>query len=390
MKEFLRQAIKQQVEKGAYRRRLVFSGPQSIFQRYQDRDIISFCSNDYLGLANHADTKAALVEACHTYGVGSGAAHLINGHSQAHHDLELALARMTQRPAALLFSTGYMANLACISALLQRHDVVFADRLVHASLIDACKLSGAKLQRFPHNQPQSVTENLSPNANHKSLLVSEGVFSMDGDQAPLKDLAEIAANHHMMSMIDDAHGFGVYGPKGGGSILAAGLNTQDIPIMMATLGKAMGNFGAFIAGDEELIDYLIQFARPYIFTTATPPALAYACLVSVEIAQQEQWRRDKLFRLVDEFRSLARQHELNLLPSHSPIQGIILKDNRLSVMVSEKLLKSGFLIKAIRPPTVPQGSARLRITLCCDHESEHIKGLIENIAQAIEHHDGAV
>lgn len=352
------------------------------------KECLSFCSNDYLGLANHSQIIRAFKEGVEKYSVGSGASHLVNGHSEAHHELELALAEFVQRPRALLFSTGYMANLGVMSALLNtastsRHDAVFSDRLNHASLLDAAQLSGARLHRYQHNDTESLISFLKKSPATHKLVATDSVFSMDGDMAPLPELAKIALQRNAWLMVDDAHGFGVLGDQGRGSLSHFGLKINDAPILMCTLGKAIGTFGAFVAGSEALIETLIQQARSYIYTTALPPAIAVASLASLKLVQQDDWRREKLAELVTRFKDGAAQLGLNLMPSDTAIQPLLVGDNNSAMQLSEALLNDGIHIVAIRPPTVPVGSARLRITFSACHTEQHIDRLLDALSQHI-------
>lgn len=364
-------------EAGLYRERRVNATAQGVHSLIEGKQYLSFCSNDYLGLANHPEIKKAFVDAVEKYGVGSGSAHLINGHSQLHHDCEQRLAEFTGRERALLFSNGYMANLAIASGLLGRNDYVYQDKLNHASLIDAAKLSGAKLVRYRHKDIDHLKRQL---AHHQSrsrkLLMTDGVFSMDGDCADLVQITQLCAANDTCCMVDDAHGFGVLGDSGGGLLQVLGLNQQQVPIFMATLGKAVGTAGAFVAGSDDLIETLIQQARPYIYTTASPPAISAATLCSLAIIEQEVWRRQKLSDLIDYLRRGLSNLDLELMPSDTPIQPIIIGDNKRALAFSDNLFKQGLLVTAIRPPTVPEGSARLRITLSAAHEKEHIERLL--------------
>jgi 8-amino-7-oxononanoate synthase len=368
--------LQERREQHLYRQRKVITGPQGPVVHMNDRPLLSFCSNDYLGLANHPQVVKALQQGAERYGVGSGASHLISGHSEAHHALEQELAEFVQRPRALLFSTGFMANLGVITALFGKGDAVFEDRLNHASLIDAGLYCGARLQRYLHADPQSLQNHLSKSAAAQKLIATDGVFSMDGDIAPLPELARLAAEHKAWLMVDDAHGFGVLGDNGRGTAEHFGLG-NDTTIYMATLGKALGTFGAFVAGSEDLIETLIQLARSYVYTTALPPAVAEATRASLELAQQETWRRDKLRSLIDRFRQGAQQLGLTLMDSATPIQPLVLGDNKTASRYSEALLEQGYLISAVRPPTVPEGSARLRITFSAAHDEHHIDQLLE-------------
>ena len=369
--------------KGLYRSRRVIESPQGVNLKIDGRNIVNFCSNDYLGLANHPDVVNAFKAGADRYGVGSGSAHLICGHSAAHHALEEELAAFTGRDRALLFSTGYMANIGVISALLGRGDAVFEDRLNHASLLDGGLLSGAKFKRYAHADVVELSANLEKATGNK-LIVTDGVFSMDGDFAPLKELAVAAKNHDAWLMVDDAHGLGVIGENGGGIVQHYGLSQDDVPVLMGTLGKGLGTFGAFVAGPEVLIETLIQKARTYVYTTALPAAVAEATRASLKIAIEENWRRDKLKQLSEQFSLGAEQLGLQVMPSASAIQPILIGDSQRAVDISNALLNAGFLVSAIRPPTVPQGSARLRVTFSALHEAQQVDQLLDALAKAIE------
>ncbi len=346
------------------------------------RPILAFCSNDYLGLANHPDVVAALQKAAERYGVGSGAAHLVNGHSREHLALEEELAAFTGRQRALLFSTGYMANLGVIAGLLSDGDDCFQDRLNHASLLDGALQSGARLHRYLHGDVDSLQKKLSKRSRESTALVAtDGVFSMDGDLAPLSQLSVLCSQHQAWFMVDDAHGFGMLAENGAGSVVACGLDSRQVPIYMATLGKALGTFGAFVAGDEELIELLIQQARSYIYTTALPPALAAATRASLRLVQQESWRRDKLQSLVTRFRQGAAQLGMKLMSSKTAIQPIIVGESEQALAMSEALFAKGILVTAIRPPTVPKGGARLRITLSAAHSEQQVDRLLSALEQ---------
>jgi 8-amino-7-oxononanoate synthase len=344
------------------------------------RRLLAFCTNDYLGLAQDPRLIAALKHAADESGVGSGSAHLICGHRREHAALEEALAEWTGRERALLFSTGYMANLGVMQALLQRGDVCVQDKLNHACLLDGAQLSGATLRRYPHADVDAASRQLRSDADRLALLATDGVFSMDGDIAPLRELAALCASENASLMVDDAHGLGVLGRDGAGSVDDAGLSQRDVPILMATLGKALGCSGAFVAGSAALVDGLTQFARTYIYTTAMPPALAAAAHCAVALARSESWRRDKLIALIRRFRDGAAQLGLPLMPSHTAIQPLLLGDAGQALEASQALEAQGLLAVAIRPPTVPQGQARLRITLSTAHEEAHVDRLLEALA----------
>ena len=365
---------------GLYRKRRIIDSPQGVETSIDGKRLLSFCSNDYLGLANHPQIKQAFVDAVDEYGVGSGAAHLINGHSRLHERCEQRLAEFTGRDRALLFSTGYMANIAIASALLGRNDLIYQDKLNHASLIDSAKLSAAKLIRYRHNDLRQLEELLSSGRrDHRRLVMTDAVFSMDGDCADVDTLSRIAAEHDAWAMVDDAHGFGVLGERGAGLLEREGLNQQQVPILMATLGKAVGTAGAFVAGSEVLIESLIQRARPYIYTTASPPAIAAATLKSIDLIEGEAWRRDKLNESIAYFRRQAKTLDVELMTSQTAIQPLVIGDNHRALKLSEALFEQGIHVTAIRPPTVPVGSARLRVTLSAAHEREHIDRLIAKL-----------
>ena len=340
------------------------------------KKVIGFCSNDYLGLANHPEVKTAFIRGIEQYGAGSGAAHLINGHSVAHHDLEQELAEFTGYPRALLFSTGYMANLGLVQALVGKGDTVLEDRLNHASLLDGGLLSGARLMRYSHNNSADLDTKLAGRKQGEKLVLTDGVFSMDGDIAQLPGLADTCRMHDAWLMVDDAHGFGVLGNNGKGSLEHHGVANEQVPVYMATLGKALGTSGAFIAGSDELIETLIQKARTYIYTTAAPPAVATATRASLNIIQTRPQLREQLNDNIRYFRDACAQCGIELALSQTAIQPVIVGDTQTAVNISEQLFAQGILVTAIRPPTVPEGTARLRITLSAAHTRTHIDKLV--------------
>ena len=365
---------------GLYRGRRVLEGPQATTVRVDGRELLAFCSNDYLGLANDPRVIGALQQGAARYGAGSGASHLVSGHSRAHQEFEEALAEFMERPRALLFSGGYAANLGVISALLGRGDAVFQDRLNHASLLDGGLLSGARLQRFLHNDAASLEARLARSPARRKLVAVDGVFSMDGDEAPLAALAAVCARHDALLYVDDAHGFGVLGERGAGTLEKQGMGSAGVPLLMATLGKALGVAGAFVAGSEELIETLIQFARTYVYTTAMPPALAVAAAESLRIVREEPWRRAHLQGLIGRLRAGANALGLPLLPSQTAIQPLLLGDAATALRWSEQLLARGLLVPAIRPPTVPRGQSRLRVTLSAAHTVAEVERLLQALA----------
>lgn len=379
----LRADLEARKAQGLYRSRRVVGGPQGVLLHLDGRELLSFCSNDYLGLANDPRLAEALREGSRRYGVGSGAAHLISGHSVAHHALEEELADLLGTEQALLFSTGYMANVGVLGALLGRGDSLLQDKLNHASLIDGAAQSGARLRRYQHSDMDAL-ERMLDTAEGRVLLASDGVFSMDGNVAPIVQMADLAERHDAALMIDDAHGFGVLGERGRGSVADAGIGFARVPIYMATLGKALGTAGAFVAGSGDLIETLIQRARSYIYTTAMPAAVAEATRTSLRIMVEEQERRDRLQQLVQRFRAGAQSLGLELMDSRTPIQPILLGDAHLALQWSEALQAQGILVTAIRPPTVPQGGARLRVTLSASHSSQHVDRLLEALQSLVE------
>ncbi len=376
----LRAVLETRRAAGLYRQCLTLESAQGPVVRLAGRDYINFCSNDYLGLAAHPRVIASLRAAAERWGVGSGASHLVCGHSGPHRELEETLAAFTGRPRALLFSSGYAANTGVLQALLQPGDTVLQDRLNHASLLDGGLHSGARLRRFAHNDCADLARKLGA-APGPALVAVDGVFSMDGDTAPLAELAATCASHQAWLMVDDAHGFGVHGASGAGSLQAAGLTERDAPVLMATLGKALGTSGAFVAGSELLIEALIQSTRNYIYTTAMPPALAAASLTALQLLGEEAWRRTHLEQLIDLFRRGAEQSGLPLMASSSAIQPLLVGDPERAMRLSLRLRERGFLISAIRPPTVPTGTSRLRITLTAAHSPEQVTALLDALAE---------
>lgn len=363
-----------------YRQRPLLETPQGPEVVVDGRPLVAFCSNDYLGLASHPEVILALRQGAEQWGVGGGASHLVIGHSTPHHELEEALAAFTGRPRALLFSTGYMANLAAVTALVGQGDTVLEDRLNHASLLDAGLLSGARFSRYLHNDPASLAARLDKAAGN-TLVVTDGVFSMDGDLAELPALCAEAKRKGAWLMVDDAHGFGPLGAHGGGIVEHFGLGLDDVPVLVGTLGKAFGTAGAFVAGSEELIETLIQFARPYIYTTSQPPAVACATLKSLELLRSEGWRREHLNRLIARFRAGAAELGLTLMDSPTPIQPLVIGDSARAMEFSRLLRERGLLVGAIRPPTVPAGTARLRVTLSAAHSEAQVDRLLAALGE---------
>lgn len=349
-------------------------------------DLVNFCSNDYLGLAQHPEVVRAFVEAATKYGVGSGASHLVTGHGIEHERLEIELAAFTGRERALVFSTGYMANVGVIGALADQKAAIVSDKLNHASLIDGCRLSGGDVRRFRHADAGHAAELLNAIPTPTRLLITDGVFSMDGDLAPLPELARAARTANAWLIVDDAHAFGVVGATGRGCCEHFGLGAADVPVLIGTFGKAFGTFGAFVAGDAELIEFLVQKSRTYIYTTALPPAVAASSRAALRLIDRESWRREKALSHTRRFRDgLAARGFAALLPAGvwSTIQPVLLGDEMRALAASKALEARGFLVAAIRPPTVPAGTARLRVTFSAAHEERDVDALVDATARVL-------
>ncbi len=363
------------------RSRRTLETPQGPRVAVDGREYVSFCSNDYLGLASDARLVAAVAEGARRYGVGSGASHLVTGHSQAHEALERALAAFVRQPRALLFSTGYMANLGIVTALAGREDAVFADKLNHASLNDAALLSRAAFKRYAHADCAALESLLAETPARRKLVLTDAVFSMDGDIAPLADILSLCERHDAWLVVDDAHGFGVLGPEGRGTVAALGLASPRL-IHMATLGKAAGVYGAFVAAQDEVVETLLQKARTYVYTTATPPMLAHALLAALDIIASEEHRRQHLRRLARALQEGLKRTPYALMPSPTAIQPLMVGTNARALELAERLGAEGLLVPAIRPPTVPVGTARLRISLCAGHSIADVERLAHALSSA--------
>ena len=391
------------------RARRIVSAREGVRCTVDGRTLLNFCSNDYLGLSQHPQVIAAWRDAA-VDGVGSTASALVCGHFAVHDALEREMADWLEAPAALLFGSGFTANLAVLQALLREGDICVQDKLNHASLIDAAKLSGATLRRYPHADVDGAARHLQRASAHGrtgrvqvdaamaasrdrdaamhrdpgplALLATDGVFSMDGDVAPLRALAALARDHDALLYVDDAHGVGVLGPQARGSAADAGLSTRDVPLQLATLGKALGSYGAIVAGDADLVGHLAETARGHVYSTALPPALAAAALAAVRVARHADDRRAHLAALVARFRERAAGHGIELLPSGTPIQAVMAHDDRRALAMSRRLEADGFWVSAIRPPTVPEGRARLRVTLTAAHAPADVDALVDALAHA--------
>ena len=374
----LQNELNERAALGLLRQRRMLQSPQAPHITVDGKSYLSFCSNDYLGLANHPQLISALQQGAQQHGVGSGAAHLVSGHGATHHQLEQELAAFVGKPAALLFSTGYMANLGIVQALVGKGDTVFADKFNHASLNDAMQLSRAKVKRYRHNDMAQLGQMLEQAWSGRKLVITDAVFSMDGDLAPLPELLALCEQHDAWLLIDDAHGFGVLGAQGRGSLAHFGIASERV-ICMATLGKAAGVFGAFVAAEQVVIDTLVNHARSYVYTTATPPALASALLESLQQIENGDGLRGHLLRLIAQLRSGLRGLPWSLMPSATAIQPLLVGGNQAALKLSEKLRDRGIWVAAIRPPTVPQGTARLRITLSAAHRAADVRRLIDTL-----------
>ena len=367
--------------KGLLRRRFAREGAQGPRIVVEGREFLAFCSNDYLGLANHPRIVRAAVEAAERHGVGQGASHLLSGHSVVHERLESALAQFVRMPRALHFSSGYQANIGAITALAGAEDEVFSDALNHASLIDGARLSRARVTRYPHADLDALSQALAASEAKTRLIVTDAVFSMDGDIAPVPALLELCERHDALLVLDDAHGFGVLGPQGRGTAEHFGVRSPRI-VYVGTLGKAAGVSGAFVAGGEEVVETVSQRARTYIYTTAAPAMLAAAVEASLELISGEEWRREQLRKLVDALKAALRGTGVALAPSDTPIQPVVLGENELALGAAATLRERGILVPAIRPPTVPEGTARLRISLSAAHSAQDVARLAAALREA--------
>jgi len=359
---------------GLLRRRFAREGAQGPRIVVEGREYLAFCSNDYLGLANHPRIVEAAVDAALRYGIGQGASHLLSGHSAAHERLESALAEFVQMPCALHFSSGYQANIGAVTALAGPEDAVFSDSLNHASLIDGTRLSRAQVVRYPHADVDFLSTALAASGGKTKLIVTDSVFSMDGDMAPVPALLDLCERHDALLLLDDAHGFGIVGAEGRGSVAHFRLRSPRI-VYVGTLGKAAGVSGAFVAGAPEIVETILQRARTYIYTTAAPAMLAAAVEASLQLIRREEWRRERLRRLIGVLKESLREGEVELTPSDTPIQPLVLGTNPRALGASAALRERGLLVPAIRPPTVPEGTARLRISLSAAHTEKDVSRL---------------
>ena len=381
MLDFLQADLEKRQTQGLLRQRRLLDSPQAEHITANGQAFLSFCSNDYLGLANEPALVLALQQAAAEAGVGSGASNLITGHHRYHDQLEQALARFVGKPAALLFSTGYMANIGVISALMGREDAVFSDKLNHACLNDGAFLSRASHHRFAHNDVAALEKLLAASTARHKLIAADAVFSMDGDIAPLTEYLALCERYDAYLYVDDAHGFGVLGPQGQGTLKHLGLASPRL-IMMGTLGKAAGVAGAFVAGEQIVIDYLIQYANSYIYTTPAPPPLSAALLASVAEIEHGTMRRQQLFAMIALLKNTLKLQRWQLLPSETAIQPLLVGDTHEALALSQFLQSRGILVPAIRPPTVPVNTSRLRISLSAAHAAQDVERLVAALHEA--------
>ncbi len=385
MKSFrqeLRQQLEERQQAALMRRRPTLFSPQGTEIILDRHHVTSFCSNDYLGLAGHPDIIQAAHDGLDNFGAGSGASHLVSGHIVPHHALEEELAAFTGRSRCLVFSSGFMANVGVLTTLLGQKDAVFEDRLNHASLLDGGLFSGAKFRRYPHGDTGKLRTMLSGSQANRKLVVSDGVFSMDGDTAPMPGLLESCADYDALLMIDDAHGFGVMGKTGGGLVehwqeQGVSIDEDSLQILVGTFGKAFGGSGAFVAGSDELIETLIQFCRPYIYTTAMSPAMAEAMRAALKLVIKDQWRREYLQSMIKRFRAHCDNLGFRLVSSDTPIQAVIIGDVAKTLSASRFLMDQSIFVMPIRPPTVPAGTARLRVTFSAIHTEGQLVKLLD-------------
>ena len=381
-------ALEERKKQALFRQTVIMEGAQVPSINIDNHAYLAFCSNDYLGLASHPSMVQAMHQSALTYGVGSGASHLVNGHNREHQNLEEELADWLGYDRVMLFSTGYMANLGVIAAFAGKENGIVQDKLNHASLIDGAHLAGAKMRRYLHSDldsAQKILSSFTQQQRKSSILATDGIFSMDGDRAPLAGLAALCKQQDALLMVDDAHGLACCGDSGRGSMELEGITAKDVPLLVGTFGKAFGTAGAFVACSHDFADYLTQFSRPYIYTTAMSPAMVGATRASLAIVKSDegQMLRQKLAANIAYFRQAVSQLPIELCDSETAIQPVMLGDSELAMRVSDSLKDSGIWCTAIRPPTVPKGSARLRITLSAQHDFEQISHLVNSLSSAL-------
>jgi 8-amino-7-oxononanoate synthase len=382
---FITEQLLERKRQHLHRASVPITGKQSRYIEVNGQQFLNFSSNDYLGLASEPALVNAWKKGADLFGIGSGGSYLVTGYNQIHHDVSQQLQEWLGVEAIALFNSGYSANQSVIKLLLTKNDLLIQDKLNHASLIEAGVNSPVKMQRFKHNDVCHLQTILNENADiDNKLIISEGVFSMDGDCAPIASLLAQAQSHHAWLMIDDAHGLGVLGKEGKGSVSAQQVTNRDIDIYMSTFGKALGVGGAFVSGSSQLIDYITNFSKPYIYTTGMPPAMIYCIGESAKLVQKQQWRRDHLSELIHYFQLLSAQFDIPLMPSNTAIQPVLIGLSDVAINISNRLKKQGIWTTAMRPPTVPNNTARLRVTLTANHQKQDIEALVKQIKQAID------
>ena len=364
-------------ESGLYRELNVVESAQGTHLKIKGKTYLSFCSNNYLGLANNPLVIKAVKDAVEKYGWGAGASRLVSGNMKLHEVLEGEISRFKGKEASIVFPTGYMANIGTISSLVSKGDLVICDKLNHASIIDGCRLSGADFRVYPHCDMEKLENILKKSTKYpRKLIVTDTVFSMDGDIAPLPDIVRIAHKYKAMVMVDEAHGTGVFGKKGMGVVEHFNLS-KKISIVMGTLSKAVGSLGGYVSGDTDLINYLRNKARPFMYTTALPPAVCAASIAGIKLIRKDPSLRESLWRNVRFLKEKLESLSLKVIPSESPIIPILIGDAKKAVAVSKFLYKKGILIPAIRPPTVPAKSSRLRMTVMSTHTKKDLEKLLD-------------
>ena len=369
-------------ERDLHRRRRLVEGPQGPTVRLEDREVLLLCSNNYLGLADEGRVREAAARAALRWGAGAGASRLISGNMEPHRDLELALAEFEGFPEALLFGSGYLANTGTIAALAGAGEVVFSDELNHASIIDGCRLARAETRVYRHRDLDHLAWLLEEAGGRAALIVSDGVFSMDGDLAPLRELYDLARRHQARLLVDEAHAIGAIGPGGRGTVRAAGLSGEDGVVVVGTLGKALGAYGAYVCADRETVDYLLNSARPFIFSTAPPPAAVAAAAEALAILRAEPERVETLRRNAGVMRKALSREGLAVGPSETQILPVLVGEAEPTMRLCELALERGVFAQGIRPPTVPEGTSRLRLTVMSTHAPDRLEAAAKTIAAA--------
>lgn len=374
----LKEKLNKYSKNSLFRNRFTITERNDNFVKINGRSCISFCNNDYLGLANHPELKKAFVDGVQLYGAGSTSSAMVSGYFKPQKQLEEKFSEFLGRDHSVLFNSGYMANLGVITSIASRKDVILLDKFCHSSLLDAVRLSNAKRYRFKHNNLEHFNYLLG--FKKPNIVITEGIFSMEGDFSPLLEISRCIDRKNILFIVDDAHGIGVLGKNGGGSCEKWGLTQLEVPCLIIPLGKAFACLGAIVSGRTDILEGILQFSKSYRATTSLPPALCVAAIKSLEIVKKEDWRREKLNEIISFFMRQASIRGLKFISdSNTPVKCLIVKDNEKIIGVQKKMLEKGFLISCIRPPTVPEGTARIRISLNCLHTKEQIASLICNL-----------